>query len=414
MKEEIVNSLDNPHQLERLYRSNEATFKSTFNSLYPELRDCQIARIWNERLNYEGSKDARDSSHELTFVIIASLAAGLVAKLPKLLEIDPDYFYPRNIAFAVLPLLILYFAWKQEIATKSIIAVLALLLASVVYINLLPGGDTSDTLMLACIHLPLFLWSVLGFTFVGGKLKNHQGRIDFLRYNGDLVVITTIILIAGVLLTVLTLALFSIIDVRIEEFYLQYVVVWGLAASPVVGTYFVRTNPQLVSKVSPMIAKIFTPLVLITLVAYLIAMISSGKDPYRDREFLLIFNILLIGVMALILFSVTETSKGSESKTMKLLLFLLSIVTVMVNGIALSAILFRILEWGITPNRLAVLGSNVLILTHLLIVTYRLYKTVREGQKVERVAQSIAVFLPVYSVWIVLVMFVFPLVFGFK
>lgn len=414
MKEEIVNSLDNPHQLEKLYRNDEATFRSAFDALYPEIENYQTAEIWNERLNYKRDEESQGSNHEHKFVIVASLAAGLIAKLPDLMGIDPDYFYPRNISFAVFPFLTLYFTWKQKIATNRMVFALASIVASAIYINVLPGGDASDTLVLACIHLPLFLWVVLGFTFVGSQLKNYQERINFLKYNGDLVVITTIILIAGALLTAITLSLFSIIDVSIEEFYLQYVVVWGLAASPLVGTYFVRANPELVGKVSPLIARVFTPLVLVTLVAYLIAMISSGRDPYRDREFLLIFNGLLIGVMALILFSVTETSKGSESKRMKLMLFLLSVVTVVVNGIALSAILFRILEWGITPNRLAVLGSNVLILTHLLIVAHRLYKTVKESQKVERVAQSIAVFLPVYSVWIVLVTFVFPLVFGFK
>ncbi|MEX2568811.1 MAG: hypothetical protein WD431_22910, partial [Cyclobacteriaceae bacterium] len=38
-------------------------------------------------------------------------------------------------------------------------------------------------------------------------------------------------------------------------------------------------------------------------------------------------------------------------------LLLLSAVTIIVNGITLSAILFRISEWGITPNRAAVLGG---------------------------------------------------------
>lgn len=414
MKEEIVNNLDNPYQLEKLYRNDEVTFKNVFNSLYSGIKNRPIAEVWNERLNYKANTVPQASSQELRFVIVASLIAGLIAKLPDLFKIDADYFYPRNIAFVIMPLLIIYFAGKQNLSIKRVAVISALLLASMAYINLLPGGDESDTFVLACIHLPLFLWAILGFVFVGDKPKSYQERINFLKYNGDLVVMTTIILLAGVLLTVTTLSLFSVIDVPIEEFYLKYVVVWGLAASPIVGTYLVRTNPQVVGKVSPVIAKVFTPLVLITLVVYLIAMISSGKDPYRDREFLLIFNGLLIAVMALILFSVTEASQGSENKTMKLLLFLLSVVTVVVNGIALSAILFRILEWGITPNRLAVLGGNVLILTHLLIVTYRLYKTVRAGREVETVAQSIAMFLPIYSLWTVLVTFVFPVVFGFK
>lgn len=158
----------------------------------------------------------------------------------------------------------------------------------------------------------------------------------------------------------------------------------------------------------------FTPLVLTTLVIYLIAVIGTGKDPYNDRDFLLIFNLLLIGVMAIILFSIAETSKNSDSKTEIILLFGLSIVTVIVNGIALSAILFRISEWGITPNRLAVLGGNILILTNLILVTYNLYKTIKNNNEIENVEKSISAFLPFYSLWTIFVTFIFPLIFNFK
>ena len=88
--------------------------------------------------------------------------------------------------------------------------------------------------------------------------------------------------------------------------------------------------------------------------------------------------------------------------------------SIVVNGIALMAILFRISEWGITPNRLAVLGGNMLILTNLLIVTYRLSMVIRKGSGNERVERSIAQFLPIYSLWTALVVFVFPFVFGFE
>lgn len=414
MKEEIINNLDNPRQLEKLYRDNKATFKREFNLIFPDIQESPTAQIWNERLNFENEEISWGTSNELTFVIIASLIAGLIAKIPEFTAIKADFFYPRNMAFIVFPLLTAYFSWRQNIQPKKLLIISVAILVSVFYINFLPNNSKSDTLILACIHLPLFLWAVLGFTFVGDNFKNYHKRLDFLRYNGDLVVMTTIILIAGILLTVVTLGLFTLIDVRMEEFYFQYIVVMGLAASPIVGTYLVQTNPQLVNKVSPVIAKVFTPLVLLTLVIYLLAVIGTGKDPYNDRDFLLIFNMLLIGVMAIILFSIAETSKNSESKIGTWLLLGLAIVTVIVNGIALSAILFRISEWGITPNRLAVLGGNILILTNLLFVTYRLYKTIKDSNEKDNIEKSIATFLPIYSIWTVIVAFIFPIIFNFK
>ena len=97
-----------------------------------------------------------------------------------------------------------------------------------------------------------------------------------------------------------------------------------------------------------------------------------------------------------------------------MLLFALSIVTVIVNGIALSAIVFRISEWGITPNRLAVLGGNILMLINLLIATYRLYKTIKDSNEIEKVENSIAFFLPIYGAWTLVVTFVLPVVFKFR
>ncbi|MFD2999634.1 hypothetical protein ACFS7Z_04630 [Pontibacter toksunensis] len=414
MKDEILTHLNDPGQLEKLYRSNKVHFKREFSTIYPELKGTVLADFWNERLNYESDDINWGTGRELLFVIIAVLIAGFIAKLPGIFSIEEDFFYPRNIGFIFLPLLTAYFAWKNNLQFKQVATICGVMLVSLIYINMLPVSTTSDTLLQACIHLPLLLWVLLGTAFVGNSLTDYNKRLEFLSYNGDLIVMTTLILIAGGIMTGLTIGLFSLIGFQIEEFYFQYVAIFGLAGAPIVGTYLTQTNPQLVNKVSPVIAKIFSPLVLIMLVIYLVAILYSGKDPYNDREFLLIFNLLLIGVMAIIFFSVAESSKKTENNTANWILFLLSIITIVVNGIALSAILFRIAEWGITPNRLAVLGGNLLILTNLLIVTARLFKSLTKKSNIAGVGKSIALFLPIYGVWVTIVIFLFPLLFGFK
>ena len=411
---EILTKIDNPKQLEKLYRDNKTAFKTEFNLLYPELTDNKLADYWNERLNYESSEISWGSGKELTFVIIASLVAGVIAKLPVLLNINLESFYQRNIGFIIFPILTTYFIWRKSLSTKKIVFAGVAFLIALIFINLLPADNKSDTLILSCIHLPLFLWAVLGFSYVGDNIRSYHKRLDFLRYNGDLVIMTTLLVIAGGILTGITIGLFSVIGFNIEKFYFDYIGIFGLAALPIVGTYITQTNPQLVNKVSPVIAKIFSPLVLITLVVYLVAILFSGKDPYKDRDFLMAFNFLLIGVIAIILFSVAESSKKSENRTGNFILFTLSIVTVIVNGIALSAILFRISEWGITPNRLAVLGGNILMLTNLCMVTFRLFKNVSKKADISEVENSISMFLPIYILWTIIVTFIFPLIFHFK
>ena len=414
MKDEILRHLNDPRQLEKLYRTNKVSFKRAFSTLYPEIKGNTTADTWNERLNYESEEITWGTGRELSFVIIAALVAGIIAKLPALASIDEEFFYPRNIGFIIFPVLTAYFSWKNKLSAGKIAFIAAISIAGLIFINFFPDVKKSDTLFLSCIHLLLFLWSILGFAFVGGLQNNDRKRLDFLRYNGDLVVITTLIVIAGAILSGITIGLFSLIGFNIERFYFENIVIFVLPAAPILGTYLTQTNPQLVGKVSPVIARIFSPIVLVMLVIYLVAMIYSGKDPYNDREFLLIFNGLLIGVMALIFFSVAETSRRIKSQAEIWILFLLSVVTVIVNGIALSAIVFRISEWGMSPNRAAVLGSNGLILINLVLVTVQLYRVLTKKVSINEVGKAIAVYLPIYFIWTIIVTFIFPLIFGYN
>lgn len=416
MKKEILENIDNPNALERLYRADKSAFRDSFNESFDEIQESVIAKVWYERLNFRMSEIKESVSKiDWIFVFGGAFIAAFITKVPAMFPaINEEFFFSRNVAFIIFPTLITYFLVKNSVQTKQAVLVAVLVFGALVFINLLPNNTKSDTLRLSCIHLPLFLWSILGFSFVGGKSDNLDQRISFLRYNGELVVMNALIAIAGLLFTGITIGLFSLINLNIEQFWGEWVIMSGLAASPIVATYLVRTNPELVNRVSPVIARIFSPIVLITLVIYLGAVIVSKQSLYSDREFLLMFNGLLIGVMAIILFSVVEQSRSHNNRFSLIILLLLSVVTIIVNGVALSAILFRISEWGITPNRLAVLGGNILILSNLLIVAYNIFGVLFKQRSVSSIGNSIASFLPIYSVWTIIVTFLFPFIFGFK
>jgi len=410
----IIENINNPKKLEQLYRKNQTVFKRIFNEIYGDIKNTATAQVWYERLNYQNEALLLGQKNDLFFIIIAAFIGGLIAKIPQLTGIDENYFFPRNISFIVFPMLMVYFSWKGQLASRKLLLPIFSVLLSVVYINFLPDNNNSDTIILACIHLPIFLWTIIGYTFVGGDLTNSAKKIDFLRFNGDFVVMTAIIVLSGVLFTGITIVLFDLIGLNIEKFYQQNIIVWAAPAIPILSTYLVRNNPQLVNKISPTIAKIFTPIVFITLLIFLSAIIYTGKNLYNDRNFLLIFNALLIGVMAIILFSLSEATKNANSKINLLFLFGLSVLTIVLNGIALSAILFRLAEFGITPNRIAVLGANLLIFTNLILVAHKLYFIVKGKAEVDKVESSIAFFIPIYGIWTAIVAFILPLLFNFK
>ena len=54
MRNEILNHLDDPKQLEKLYQDNKSSFKTEFNLLLPEHNENKLLQYWDERLNYQG------------------------------------------------------------------------------------------------------------------------------------------------------------------------------------------------------------------------------------------------------------------------------------------------------------------------------------------------------------------------
>jgi hypothetical protein len=409
LENKIIGLLDKPSELEELYRSNKSSFKTAFNKLYEEHKSLAIVEVWNERLNYSRPRNKEEQQKNILLVIICSIIGGLLAKLPDIADIDPEFYYPRNIGFIAFAGLSIYFLWKNKATKLNILITLLAHSIALVYMNNLNLAANDDVLTLSCIHIILFLWSVTGFAFMNGYKVNYELRLNYLKYNGDLVVISALMGIAGGILSGITIGLFSLIGLQIENFYFQNIAIWGIAAMPIIGTYLVQQNPTLVGKVSPIIAKIFSPLVLLMLVVYLIAIFYNGKDPYNDREFLMIFNGLLIGVMALIFFSIADNN--TKNKLELWILFLLSIVTLVVCGIALSAILFRISEWGITPNRTAVFVSNILMFAHLFLLAVQLSRLIRNRAELSILRKSIAIYLPIYIIWTMVVSFLFPLLF---
>jgi len=413
MENEIKININNPKQLEKLYREHKSTFTLAFNNVYQQLTNEPAAQAWNERLNYKDEHIAWGSKNEIIFIIVAALMGGLIAKIPSFLGIEYDVYMSKNIGFVVFPVLTMYFIWKQQLAMSKLVIPFILFVGAAIFINSLPYNEKSATFILTTMHLPIFLWAILGYGFIGGDLNNSQKKIAFLKFNGNFIVMTGLIFIAGMFFTGITIELFELLKIDIQTFYFEQIAVWGLAAMPVLSTYLIQNNPELVNKISPTIAKIFTPIVFVTLLVFLTALIYTGKDIYNDRNFLLLFNVLLIGVMAIVLFSLTEATNNTSSKFNLIILFGLALLALIANAIALSAISFRLSEFGVSPNRLAVLGANLLIFIHLLFVSYGLFKNLKGNATIQNVEAYIALFIPAYAAWAAFVSFAMPFIFNF-
>jgi hypothetical protein len=419
MQNRISENITRPDELEKLYHTDKDSFQSDFEIVYPEIRETEIGRFWKIRLDFDKlvKPSIAFQMADVIVLIIACAISGFLIKLPEIFNLDlkEPYFYLKNAAIIVFFGLSVYAILRNKIYERKLLSgVLVAFLIPAVYVNLLPSIHDRNSIDLVYMHLPFLMWCIYGFIFINFDTVNKAKRIDYIKYNGDLAIIGAIILIAGAVLTGITIGLFLAINITIKNFYMQYVAIWGLVSAPIVATYIIHNYPTLTNKIAPIIANIFSPLVLLTLVIFLINIPVSGKDLFRDRDFLLIFNVMLLGVMGIIVFSISETSIHNKQKFSEMVLFILTAVTLVIDLFALSAIVYRLFEFGITPNRMAVAGSNILIFGNLILIMIDLYLVNFKHADIKSVESTISKYLPVYMLWTLIVVFGFPLIFGMK
>lgn len=409
-KERILEHLDAPEELERLYRFDRKGFIEAFQDWAETAPEHPAFAFWKARIDYKPTPSPVQRE-DWFWVIGAALLSGIVVRIPDMFDVSPEFFYPRNLSIAIMPMLMAYFLRPSFSNSRFwMIPALGVALATL-YINLLPESMNEDVFFLVCLHLPLFMWSLTGVSFLGKDWKNSKNRLEFLRFNGDLLIMSTLVYQAGGLLSLITIGLFELIEFSIADWYFRNVMVMGAAAIPLLSTHWVRSNPKIVNRLSPLIARVFSPIVLLTLSIYLVAMIWSAYTLFEDRDALLLFNMVLIAVLALILFSMVEVSQGQSASLQLKILIALSLVTIAINCLALSAIVYRIVEWGFTPNRLAVLGGNVLFLIHLILVAGALIRGLRSKEQNNGIERALVWFLPVYAAWTLVVVVLFPILF---
>jgi hypothetical protein len=88
MKNEIINNIDNPAILERLYRDNKSKFKNEFQNIYLDHKDQQIFHYWHERLKYEEDKISFGTKKGWWFILAASFFTGLLMNIPNITGIN--------------------------------------------------------------------------------------------------------------------------------------------------------------------------------------------------------------------------------------------------------------------------------------------------------------------------------------
>jgi len=360
----------------------------------------------------------RRQRREVLLVFGLAVLAGLLGKIPALFgwDVVDDHapFYLENASLFALPSVAIYLMWKRSLSLRFILPAAAVFVAAALLVNLYPSRHPFDTTVLVAVHLPIALLLLLAVLYGGPGWRKTGTRLDFVRFAGEVFIYSVLLVLGGAVLVGVSIGVFQFVESDFESFVVSWVLVFGGCALLVVAAYLVERKKGRIETIAPVLARIFTPLLLVVLVALLLAILITGQAPAEDRELLIWFDLLLALVLGMTLYTMSARDAEQPRDVWDVMVLALIVVALVVDGVALSGIISRLAEYGVSANKLAALGVNVLFLVNLVMLGIGYARFIARRRTYQAVVDVQMRYLPAYAIWAALVVIVFPPLFGFR
>jgi hypothetical protein len=277
-------------------------------------------------------------------------------------------------------------------------------------------------LTLMAMHLPLLAWAGVG-VFLIIEHRDPANRFAFLIKSLETFIMGGLFVIAGGLFTAISFGLFEALDVNVPDVVQRLFIAGGGGLIPVIAVAVIY-NPTVppaeqafdegLSKLVALLMRVLLPLTLLVLVVYLGFIPFNFREPFYNREVLIIYNGMLFAVIALLVGATPISLAGTSPRLARWLrrgIVTVAALALLVSLYALAAILYRTALDRLTPNRLAFIGWNVIniALLFLLLLFQTRDKAERWLQGLHRAYSAGTV---AYAVWTLAMILALPWLFG--
>ncbi|MFE9746769.1 permease prefix domain 1-containing protein [Saccharothrix saharensis] len=374
-------------------------------------------RLWKQLVLTGGSDGpAARSRRDLAVMVGCALGAAVSVRAPELFGAslaEGSGFYPLNAGLLVLPWLAGFLAWRRGAPVRLVGVLVALFALGAVAANAYPLLVESQSIVLTSLHLPIALWFAVGLAYASDDLRSSRRWMDFIRFTGECFIYYVLIALGGGVLVGFVFGTFEAIGVSPETVISQWVVPCGAAAAVVVAGWLVEVKQGVVENIAPVLTRLFTPLFTVVLLAFLVtfAITTGGIDV--EREALILFDLLLVVVLGLLLYSASARDPLAPPGVFDRLQLALVVSALVIDVLVLWEITGRITGFGTTPNKAAALGENVILLVNLAWSAWLMLGLLRRRTPFAALERWQTAYLPVYAVWAWVVVLVFPPVFGY-
>jgi hypothetical protein len=256
-----------------------------------------------------------------------------------------------------------------------------------VYTAVTAWSRTDDIAILSALHLPFVAWAAIGAALTLGHPDPARQCYAYLVKSAETVLVGGIYFAAGAIFLGLTYGIFAVLGINLPQDDLQTVAAWGIGAIPVLAlasVYDPMAAPVAqdwttgLTRILRILTQLILPLALGVLVVYVFWFVPAYFwRPFQEREVLIVYNATIVAILVLLTVvasgPVDERSPRQDT-ILRYAVQALVGLTLFLNVYALAAIGSRTFNFGLTPNRYAVFGWNIVTLLMLAVVGFRQWR----------------------------------------
>ncbi|CCG56609.1 hypothetical protein WESB_1140 [Brachyspira pilosicoli WesB] len=271
----------------------------------------------------------------------------------------------------------------------------------------------------------IIFFIIIALSYNGFQVLNSKTISEFFTFSADISIFAC--LIAGVVSTVFgifaTIVIFLIKDIFniLDEKIIIKLIVLSISFLSSIFPFLVYiVYKKMKTNISIYLSRILMPFSLLFIFILLILLLMPDIRPYDNRVTFILYNIML-AVIVLNMFFVRVDYKSSIFT--KALYIVLPIVAILFDILVLTSSLYRLAEYGITPNKITLVGTNLVMLGNLVFITFfniksilNIFKNNEDIKDIKNITigdTKNVLYIYVYAAWAFIVCFIMPLFYIF-
>lgn len=271
----------------------------------------------------------------------------------------------------------------------------------------------------------IIFFIIIALSYNGFQVLNSKTISEFFTFSADISIFAA--LITGVVSTVfgifIAIVLYLIQDIirSLDEKVIIKLILLSISFLSSIFPFLVYiVYKKMKTNISIYLSRILMPFSLLFIFILLLLLLMPDIRPYDNRVTFVLYNIML-AVIVLNMFFVRADYKSSIFT--KALYIVLPIVAILFDILVLTSSLYRLAEYGITPNKITLVGTNLVMLGNLVFITFfninsilNIFKNNEDIKDIKNITigdTKNVLYIYVYAAWAFIVCFIMPLFYIF-